>query len=193
QTLEAGQRVLAAVQAAAEFVAGQKLRAAGTLTYLIRQFAFPERDPAVGALSRVAAEWERKPFIATKSLPALLEYLDLYQEGGGMIPLLSEEEVAEAEEESPDAVRLMTVHAPRGLEFSRVRTRRVIARGFPPWSREPLFEFPQSLRSSIVFGDSKEVNEQEERRLFSVAIPRARARLAIHSRHGRGQDRTPPG
>jgi DNA helicase-2/ATP-dependent DNA helicase PcrA len=91
QTLEAGQRVLAEVQAAAEFVAGQKLRAAGALTYLIRQFAFPERDPAVRALARVASEWERKPFIATKSLPALLDYLDLYQEGGGMIPLLSEE------------------------------------------------------------------------------------------------------
>src|SRR5262249_56539356 len=59
--------------------------------------------------------------------------------------------------------------------------------------REPLFEFPQSLRSSIVLGDSKEVNEQEERRLFYVAITRARDRLAIHSRHGRGQDRTPPG
>ena len=193
QTLEAGQRVLAAVQAAAEFVAGQKLRAAGALTYLIRQFAFPERDPAVRALSRVAAEWERKPLIATKSLPALLEYLDLYQEGGGMIPLLSEEEVAEAEEENPDAVRLMTVHAAKGLEFSHVWILRVIAPGFPASYREPLFEFPQSLRSSIVLGDSKEVNEQEERRLFYVAITRARDRLAIHSRHGRGQDRTPPG
>jgi len=193
ETLDAGRRVLDAIRAATEFVVKQKLRAAGALTFLVRQFAFPEGDPAVKALQRVAAEWERKPFVADKSLPALLEYLELYQEGGGIIPLLSEDEIAEAEEENPDAVRLMTVHAAKGLEFSHVWVLRVVTPGFPASYREPLFEFPQALRSSIVVGDSKEVNEQEERRLFYVAITRARDRLAIHSRHGRGQDRTPPG
>jgi RecB family exonuclease len=59
--------------------------------------------------------------------------------------------------------------------------------------REPLFEFPPALRRSVVVGDSKEINEQEERRLFYVAITRARDRLAIHSRLGRGKDSTPPG
>ena len=61
----------------------------------------------------------------------------------------------------------------------------------PP--RESLFEFPAALRSSIAIGDSKEVHEQEERRLFYVAITRARDRLVLHSRPGRGQDPTPPG
>jgi DNA helicase II / ATP-dependent DNA helicase PcrA len=192
-TMESGNRVLAAIQAAREFVAQQELKAAGALTYLVRQFTLPEGDPAVKALRRVAGEWEGKPFVSIKSLEAFLDYLELYQEGGGWIPVLSEEEQARAEEENPEAVRLMTVHAAKGLEFCYVWILRVLAPGFPVSYRESLFEFPQDLRSSIVLGDSKEVNEQEERRLFYVAITRARDRLSIHSRPGRGQDRTPPG
>lgn len=193
QMMESGKRVLAAVHAAREFVTHQKLGAAGGLTYLVRQFALPEGDPVVRALERFVAEWEKKPFIPTKSLPAFLQYLEFYRMGGGAVPMLSEAEMTEAEEENPDAVRLMTVHGAKGLEFSHVWILRAIAPGFPVSYREPLFEFPQALRSSIVIGDSKEVNDQEERRLFYVAITRARDRLAIHSRPGRGQDRTPPG
>jgi RecB family exonuclease len=50
-----------------------------------------------------------------------------------------------------------------------------------------------ALRSSIAIGDSKEIQDQEERRLFYVGITRARERLVLHSRPGRGQDPTPPG
>ena len=193
QMMESGERVLAAVAAARDFVTQQKLTAAGAMTYLLRQFALPEGDPVVQAFRRFVTEWEAKPFIASKSLPEFLQYMEFYRLGGGVIPMLSETEMAEAEEENPDAVRLMTVHGAKGLEFSHVWILRVIAPGFPVSYREPLFEFPAALRSSIAVGDSKEVNEQEERRLFYVAITRARDHLGIHSRPGRGQDRTPPG
>jgi DNA helicase-2/ATP-dependent DNA helicase PcrA len=193
QEMETGKHVLDALRAAREFVAAQNLNAAGAFEYLAREFGFPKGDPAVRALQRFANDWVKKPFVRKKSLHDFLEYMDLFQEGGGVIPLLSEEELAQAEEENPDAVRLMTVHAAKGLEFSYVWLLRVISPGFPASYKEPLFEFPPALRSSIVLGDNKEVNEQEERRLFYVAITRARDRLAIHSRHGRGQDRTPPG
>jgi DNA helicase-2/ATP-dependent DNA helicase PcrA len=192
-TIESGQRVLAAVRAARDFVIGQKLTASGALTFLVREFALPEGDPVVRALSRFADEWEKKPFMPLKTLPAFIEYLEFYRAGGGVIPMLTETEVAEAEEANPGAVRLMTVHSAKGLEFSHVWVLRAIAPGFPASYREPLFEFPPALRRSLVIGDSKEINEQEERRLFYVAVTRARDRLAIHSRHGRGQDRTPPG
>jgi DNA helicase-2/ATP-dependent DNA helicase PcrA len=193
QTMESGRQVLAAIHAAQEFVAQQKLTAAGALTYLVRQFSLPEGDPVVRALQRFIGEWEKKPFITAKSLPAFIQYLELYREGGGVVPMLSEAEMVEAEEENPDAVRLMTVHGAKGLEFTHVWILRAIAPGFPVAFREPLFEFPPELRRSIVVGDSKEINEQEERRLFYVAITRARDRLAIHSRPGRGKDSTPPG
>jgi RecB family exonuclease len=87
----------------------------------------------------------------------------------------------------------MTAHAAKGLEFDHVWVLRVTSNSFPMGYREPLFEFPAALRSSIAVGDSKEVNEQEERRLFYVALTRARDALAIHGRPGRGKARTPTG
>ena len=193
EMMESGQRVLGELRLARDFVTAQKLSAAGALTYLVRQFKLPEGDPVARALKRFVREWEKKPFIASKSLPVFLEYLEFYRIGGGVVPMLSEAEMAEAEEVNPNAVRLMTVHSAKGLEFSHVWILRAIAPGFPVSYREPLFEFPPALRRSLAVGDSKEINEQEERRLFYVAITRARDRLRIHSRPGRGQDRTPPG
>ena len=193
QAFPSGKRVLTALREAREFIKTQKLSAAGAFEYLALEFKFPKGDPAVKALLRFVNEWEQKAFVRDRTLTAFLEYMDLFQEGGGVIPLHSEAEMLEEEEKNPDAVRLMTVHAAKGLEFNHVWLLRVISPGFPTTYKEPLFEFPPALRGSIVIGDSKEVNEQEERRLFYVAITRARDRLAIHSRFGRGKDRTPPG
>ena len=53
----------------------------------------------------------------------------------------------------------------------------MIAPGFPVQFREPLFEFPAALRSPVALGESKDVHEQEERRLLYVGMTRARDRL----------------
>src|SRR5215813_3792318 len=154
QLMESGKRVLDALAAARAFVAQQKLTAAGALTYLVREFALPEGDPVIKALRRFVADWEKKPFIAEKSLAAFLQYLTFYRAGWGMVPMLSEQEMEEAEEANPDAVRLMTIHGAKGLEFSYVWILRAIAPGFPVAYREPLFEFPPALRSFVAVGDS---------------------------------------
>jgi RecB family exonuclease len=70
---------------------------------------------------------------------------------------------------------------------------RVTSNSFPASFKEGLFEFPPALRGSIAVGEGKEVHEQEERRLFYVAITRARDQLRIATRAGRGKDKTPPG
>src|SRR5258708_3460554 len=107
--------------------------------------------------------------------------------------MLTEEQMAQLERQHPDAVQLMTVHAAKGLEFSHVWLLRVTSGAFPTSFKETLFEFPPALRSSIAVGEGKDVHDQEERRLFYVAITRARGRLSIGSRPGRGQDKTPTG
>ncbi len=56
-------------------------------------------------------------------------------------------------------------------------------------------EFPRELRDpdSVAQQDDKVLHEQEERRLFYVAMTRARDSLTIYARQGKGKDPTPPG
>ena len=194
QTLEAAAPVLAALKEAREFIAQQKLSAEAAFTYLVRQFDLPEQDPVVTAILRFAAAWKEKAFVHDASLPTFLQYLEYYQQGRGIIPLFTEEQMARLERQHPDAVQLMSVHAAKGLEFGHVWLLRVTSGAFPTYFKEGLFEFPPALRSSIAVGEGKVVHDQEERRLFYVAITRARDRLSIGSRPGKGKkDPTPPG
>ncbi|HEY6972218.1 MAG TPA: ATP-dependent DNA helicase [Candidatus Angelobacter sp.] len=191
--LDGGNRILAAVESARNFIAQQKITVGGIFDYLVREFELPSDDPALKALLRFIGEWEQKPYTHDKSLPAFLQYVEYFDEAGGVVPLLTEEQLEQAAIENPDAVQLMTVHGAKGLEFSHVWVLRVTSPSFPTQYRESLFEFPPALRRCIAIGDGKEINEQEERRLFYVAITRARDRLTLCSRPGRGQDPTPPG
>ena len=194
QTLESAAPVLEAVKDARTFITEEQLGADGALTYLVREFGLPEDDPVVRAIVRFAAAWTRKTFVKDLSLPEFLQYMDFYQKGRGIIPLFTEEQMAELERQNPDAVQLMSVHAAKGLEFSHVWLLRVTSGAFPTYFKEGLFEFPPALRSSIAVGEGKLVHDQEERRLFYVAITRARDRLKIGSRPGKGKkDPTPPG
>lgn len=191
--MEQGIRVLAAVEAARDFAAAQDLNVPAMFEYFVREFNIPQDDLAIKAFLRFTTEWEQKPYLRDKSLSAFLEYLDFFDEASGIVPLLTEDQLQEAAANNPEAVQLMTIHGAKGLEFSHVWVLRVISPSFPSPYRESLFEFPSELRSSIAIGDCKEVNEQEERRLFYVGITRARDRLTLCSRPGRGQDPTPPG
>jgi DNA helicase-2/ATP-dependent DNA helicase PcrA len=194
QTVESAAPVLEAVKQARAFITEQKLSAEAAITYLIRQFGLPEHDPVIRAILRFAATWEKKAFVKDDSLPEFVQYLEYYQQGRGILPLYTEEQMAELERRHPEAVQLMSVHAAKGLEFSHVWLLRVTSGAFPTYFKESLFEFPPALRSSIAVGEGKMVHDQEERRLFYVAITRARDRLSIGSRPGKGKkDPTPPG
>jgi DNA helicase-2/ATP-dependent DNA helicase PcrA len=193
KSTEGGDQVFAALQAARSFMEQQELSVSQTFSYLMRQFDFPDEDLAITAMLRFVGDWESKPFIREKTLAAFLEYLRFFEEAGFAVPMLSEEQLEKASRSNPDAVQLMTIHGAKGLEFSHVWALRVISGSFPLPPRESLFEFPVALRSSIAIGDGKEIHDQEERRLFYVAITRARDHLVLHSRPGRGQDPTPPG
>jgi len=116
---------------------------------------------------KFARDWEQKS--ERKSLRDFVQYLDYFKEAGGDIQL--EEEVAD------DAVQLMTVHAAKGLEFAHVFIMQMNKNDFPSKPRPVEFEFPTELmKEERPTGDFQ---IQEERRLFYVALTRARNRLTL--------------
>ena len=121
----------------------------------------------VTQLAQFLKDWESKS--DTRSLPEFLEYLDYFEQAGGVICL---------DEDVPgDAVQLMTVHGAKGLEFSHVFLLRVNHGAFPPRERSPLFEFPVKLMKEEL--PAGQFHIQEERRLFYVALTRAERKLTI--------------
>lgn len=126
----------------------------------------PADEPYVRRLAQFIREWQAKS--ESSRLPEFVEYLDYFAQAGGQINL---------EQQSGDAVQLMTVHAAKGLEFDHVFVLRLTHRGFPMAPRTTVLEFPADLmKEELPRGD---FHIQEERRLFYVAITRARQRLTL--------------
>jgi DNA helicase-2/ATP-dependent DNA helicase PcrA len=182
-----GQAVLRCVQQARNEVDRKHAKARAALELIGRQFALDLDSPILQAALKFAADWETKATTKTKELGEWIEYLGYFREAGGVIPM--------AAKDDEDAVRLMTAHGAKGLEFSHVFILRATSGSFPTGYRETLVEFPRELRDpdSAAAGDDKTLNEQEERRLFYVAMTRAKDSLHIYGKQGIGRDKTPAG
>ena len=76
-------------------------------------------------------------------------------------------------EEGPDSVKLMTMHAAKGLEFEYVFIPNLVDKRFPTIRRGEPIELPEALIKDILPEGDEHL--QEERRLFYVAITRAQA------------------
>jgi len=126
----------------------------------------PAERRYIDRLAQFIREWQPKS--ETSKLTEFVEYLDYFIQAGGQINL---------EQDAGDAVQLMTVHAAKGLEFDHVFVLRLTSRGFPISARKSLLEFPEALmKEEVPKGD---FHTQEERRLFYVALTRARERLTL--------------
>lgn len=78
-------------------------------------------------------------------------------------------------EAGPDAIKLMTVHAAKGLEFKYVFLANLVDKRFPAIERKDPIAIPNALVKEIVpKGDN---HLEEERRLFYVALTRAKVGL----------------
>jgi len=179
-----GEEIIAAVRRAREQTSRNKIYAA--LLCFIREFQIVWNS-AVDALLQFANQWEKSPVTKSGEPGEFLDYLEYFREARGIIPLPAKEE--------EDTVKLMSAHSAKGLEFDHVFIVRAVKGSFPTYFREQLIELPAELRNSGVEDeDEKKVCEQEERRLFYVAMTRARDTLTIYGQFGRGQtEKTPAG
>jgi DNA helicase II / ATP-dependent DNA helicase PcrA len=182
-----GRAVLETVHQAREEVSQKKLKTRSAMQVIGKHFQLNLDSTVLQAALKFAADWEQKQITRTGELPEWIEYLDYFREAGGTIPLPSNDE--------EDSVRLMSAHGAKGLEFSHVFILRANSGSFPTGYRETLVEFPMQLRDpdSASAGDDKTLHEQEERRLFYVAMTRAKDSLHIYGKQGIGKDKTPAG
>jgi superfamily I DNA/RNA helicase/RecB family exonuclease len=182
-----GAAVLEELQQIRDEVARTKAKSRGALEIIIERFGFDRSSRPLAAVLEFVSNWEKKPITSTREIAELLEYVDYFREAGGAITMPSHDD---------NAVRLMTAHSAKGLEFPHVFILRASSPSFPGSFHETLVEFPRELRDpdSVAQDDGKELHLQEERRLFYVAMTRARDSLTIYARRGTGKkDSTPPG
>jgi DNA helicase-2/ATP-dependent DNA helicase PcrA len=158
---------------------------------VIRHFGLP-RSPLVGAFVKFVEAWQAKAIAESGSPSEFLEYLNYFVQAKGTIPLPRVEE--------DDAVQLLTAHAAKGIEFRHVAIIRGSSTSFPTSYKEPLISFPLELRRTDAslsgalpgalrgsLNDDKTLHEEEERRLFYVAMTRAKDSLAIYANQGQSK------
>ena len=184
-----GAEVLAAIAEARDAIRQRSAKAREALDLIVKQFHLDAASPHLEAALAFVADWEGKKINKTTELEELVDYLAYFREAGGVIPLPANE--------NENAVRLMTVHGAKGLEFPHVFILRANSNSFPSYYKETLVAFPRELRDADSLtraADDKTLHVQEERRLFYVAMTRARDSLRIYAREGIGKnDKTPPG
>lgn len=82
-------------------------------------------------------------------------------------------------DDGPDAVRIMTVHASKGLEFEHVFIANLVDKRFPAIGRREAIPVPEAvMKETLPEGDW---HLQEERRLFYVALTRAKRSVYLCS------------
>ncbi|EKD99666.1 MAG: hypothetical protein ACD_22C00213G0001 [uncultured bacterium] len=112
----------------------------------------------------------------------LVDYLDLMIEAG--------DNPAQAEIEDIETVKLLTVHASKGLEFPVVFMVNLVSDRFPTRDRKDQIEIPDELiKETLPMGDA---HIQEERRLFYVGMTRAQKYLYLTAakNYGGKRDKT---
>jgi DNA helicase-2/ATP-dependent DNA helicase PcrA len=113
------------------------------------------------------------------AVPNLLRHIDFLLEAGDELslqPTLQE-----------DALRIMTVHASKGLEFKFVFIINAVEERFPLRRRKEAIEIPEFfVREQLPKGDA---HYQEERRLFYVALTRAKLKVFITNSEDYGGSR----
>jgi DNA helicase-2/ATP-dependent DNA helicase PcrA len=134
-------------------------------------------------LYEIAQEYES--ITKHPSVSDFLDYLDL----------LSGFQIELEEAEQTDSVKVMTVHQSKGKEFPVVFIVDAATNRFPLRYQQKPFYVPNDLAKGMKTGDDeKELYQQEERRLFYVAMTRAEQKLyaTYAERYGQNVNKTKP-
>ena len=115
-----------------------------------------------------------------KSLGAFLDEFDAEREAGEAGALKDDDE------EGPDVVNVMTIHGAKGLEFRYVFVVNLIEQRFPSVTRSEALPLPPGLVKTEADLDD---HVAEERRLFYVAMTRAKQGLYLFSAEDYGGSR----
>lgn len=140
---------------------------------LLKQYSDPKTEKDQLAALNIARFFDKiKSFESQNeeaSVSHLLDWITLRLEMGES-PLASEIDWSEK-----NAVNLLTVHSAKGLEFPVVFIPNLVDRRFPTIRKKEALPLPQPLIKEIL--PQGDPHLQEERRLFYVAMTRAKDRL----------------
>jgi len=106
-----------------------------------------------------------------KSLHHFLHLLELEAEAG------DEGQIKFDPNLGPESLKLLTVHSAKGLEFEFVFIPNMVDQRFPTRTRGEQIEIPEALIKDIL--PEGDFHLQEERRLFYVALTRAKSHLYV--------------
>ncbi|OIO19555.1 MAG: hypothetical protein COY69_00415 [Candidatus Magasanikbacteria bacterium CG_4_10_14_0_8_um_filter_32_14] len=90
--------------------------------------------------------------------------------------------------DTPDSVNIITVHGSKGLEYKNVFIVNMVEERFPTRRKSEGIPLPDELIREK-FLESNDLHYQEERRLFYVAVTRAKQRLFLTSANSYGGTR----
>lgn len=128
----------------------------------------------INKFSNIVEKFEDSNFDVT--LPNFLNYIELIIESGDMGAI-------DNNSEDPDTVKIMTVHSAKGLEFKYVFVINLVDKKFPAIEKSDPIEIPLDLlkMKEIITDENGDPHLEEERRLFYVAMTRAKKGLFLTS------------
>ncbi len=157
---------------------------------------FLENSGYLSHLTQTEEDGDRKTIREIRHLKQFFEFVEKYQESipdanvfgfvdfYNQIIISGDDGKLYQPTDTPDSVNIMTVHASKGLEFKYVFVVNCVEGRFPTRRKGGNIELPEELvRETVPEGD---YHYQEERRLFYVAMTRAKERLFLTSAESYG-------
>src|SRR6056297_3063212 len=146
------------------------LNDSGLLKHLIKQSDY-NKESAVLLQQFMKRIKKFESESADKRVAAFLDELQMEMDAGetGDIPMDLDA--------GPEAIKVMTVHAAKGLEFKYIFIAQLVDKRFPTIEKKELLPLPEALiKESLPEGD---IHLEEERRLFYVALTRGKSKVYL--------------